>query len=764
MEQISSIESRTRASFSRVKRDIDALKAQIAKLRARDDALDHALSDYVRSGEFYERIKRIDERFAQLSDEYVTADEFEKGVARLVKETTSLSKRIAGMEKADLSPEVASMRKELESLSRTTLERKPFDEFVDKATARIEGLDTKLERIDERMKRFGSFEKQLGSLESVEENTKRLADHDKALRKLEGLDVKALEKRLATLESNAIGEDAVRAIALNELENAVRVEELNEKIDEFNAALDSTAERGRVEALETAITELRSMLGKRSDPDGLVALADRMSDLEKRFSSERESTSKELVSASDELDTLSSRLSQFESVLGELREGMAEDIVSVSEFNEKIDEFNAVLESVGSAERFAALESAIETLRADVASRGAHDSSGIADRVEELHTRFDSERESTSKELVSVADEIERFSSRLSQFESVLGELRANMSEDSVSVSEFNEKIDEFNTALESVGNAERLAALEATVETLKTADTASVNERLDSERHATNALITGAIEQVEALAARVDELSDADPKLLKRLERLEKRLDESGSNLFEGRLDVFEARLDSLESSSGSDLAERIDDVEAQLKVVIEDMGGSGDVDVRAVEGLARDVAQLKSRLDELAEDVELSSTKERGPSAEHLQSEIEFLRSNVVMHEDLESLRSEVSSGKGAKKDNRITVLSDDLQRLFERQSELEKKVLSLETQNRTLSEARNVEISEKVPLRDPKPRVSKREPEPVRESEPPVRDDEQGDAPGTLGKVRRWMVDFFTEEVEDEPKRKKPKDDLY
>lgn len=659
MEQISSIESRTRASFSRVKRDIDALKAQIAKLRSRDDALDHALSDYVRSGEFYERIKRIDERFSQLSDEYVTADEFEKGVARLVKETSSLSKRIAGAEKADLSPEVASMRKELESLSRTTLQRKPFDEFVDKATSRIEGFDTKLERIDERMKRLESVEKRIGALESVEENTKRIAEHEKVLRRLEGFDAKALEKRLATLESNAIGEEAVRAITLNELENAVRVEELNEKIDEFNAALDSTAERGRVEAVEAAITELRATLGKRSDPDGLVALADRMSDLEKRFSSERESTSKELVSASDELDTLSSRLSQFESLLGELRE---------------------------------------------------------------------------------------------------------SMDEDSVSVSEFNDKIDEFNTALESVGSAERLAALEAAIENLGATDAASVEKRLDSERHATNALITGAIEQVEALAARVDELSDADPKLLKRLERLEKRLDESGSNLFEGRLDVFEARLDSLESSSGSDLAERIDDVEAQLKVVIEDMGGSGDVDMRAVEGLARDVAQLKSRLDELAEDVELSSKKERGPSAEHLQSEIEFLRSNVVMHEDLESLRSEVSSGKGATKDNRITVLSDDLQRLFERQSELEKKVLSLETQNRTLSEARNVVISEKVPLRDPKPRASKRESEPVRESQPPVRGNDQDEAPGALGKVRRWMVDFFTEEVEDEPKRKKPKDDLY
>jgi predicted nucleic acid-binding Zn-ribbon protein len=647
MEQTSSIESRTRASFSRVKRDIDALKAQIAKLRERDAAFDHALSDYARSGELYEHIKRIDDRFAQLSDTFVTADEFEKGVARLVKETSILTKRFAALEKADLTPEVNSIRKELESLSTAQLPKKTFDIFVDKATSRIERIDTTLERVDERVKRIEALEKRLGAIEDMGSDAKRISEHERALKKLEGLDVKSVEKRLAELESAKLSEDQVRSITLDELGNAVRVEELNEKIDEFNTALDSTAERVRVEALEAAVTDLRSTVDKRSAPEGLSSITERLNDLEKRHTGEHDSTHKELVTATHEIDALSSRLAQFESLLAELRISVDEEVVSVSEFNEKIDEFNTALESAG---------------------------------------------------------------------------------------------------------------------------DTDAIDKRLESERHATNALITSAIEQVEALSARVDEISDADPKIVERLEKIENRLDASGPNVFEGRLDVFEARLDSLESSSETDVTERIDDIEAQLKVVIDDMGES--TDTRVVESLARDVVTLQKRVAELSEDVELTSKPERGPSLEHLQSEIEFLRTNVVMSEDLDSMRSELSAGKGGKKDNRVTVLSEDLQRLFERQSELEKKVLSLETQNRQLKSRESVEISEKVPLRDPKPqtepKVSKEPAKPSKPAqvEPAASEDEQND--GALGRVRRWMVDFFTEEVE-EPKPKKPKggrpkDELY
>lgn len=667
MEQISSIESRTRASFARVKRDIDALKSQVSKLRARDEALDHALSDYARTGELYERIKQVDDRFAQLSDTFVTAAEFEKGIARLVKEMAQITKRLATLEKSDAEVEIAAMRKEIESLSRRSLEKKTFDEFVDRATHRIEKLDTSFEKLDERSRALDTLEKRFSALEKIEVEAKRIAEHEKMLKKLEGLDQKTIEKRFSALESDKLTQAAIKAIVASELENAVRVDELNEKIDEFNAALDSAAERARVDELESKIALLEKRPADTSALKDLEKqLSDRLGALEKQLSSESQKTSKELVSSSDELDVLSSRLSQFESLLGEMRASLDEELVSVDEFNEKIDEFNTALGSAADRTRF-------ETLESDV--------SKLLERIDSVE--------------------------------------KSGLDKD--------------------------------------------ISKRLDSERHATNAQITTAIEQIDEITARVDELSD----------RISQSKD---AKLSEGRLDVLSARVDELETSSDSDLAERISDVEAQLKVVIDDMGDAhGSVNERVIENMARDIGKMQSRIEEVSEELEmLSSSSKKGAqrveSVEHLQSEIEFLRTNVAMQADIESLRTDLEKAPKGKegKDNRVSILADDLQRLIERQSELEKKVLSLETQSKRapkdpLWDEKNVEISEKVPLREPKRSTPKKAAEKEKAPEPAPVEESSDDDPGALGKVRRWMVDFFTEEV-DEKKEPKKKDELY
>ena len=745
MESVSSIESRTRASFARVKRDIDTLKSQIAKLRARDDALDQALSDYARSGELYERMKSIDDRFADLSEEYVTASEFEHGVTRLVKETTQLTKRLSILEKssdtADASAELSAVRKEVDSLSRRMLEKKAFEDFVARATDRIEKHDTTLDRVEERSKLIDALEKRLVSLEKVEVEAKRISEHEKALKRLEGLDPKALEKRLSAIESDQLTKDSVKALVASELENAVRVDELNDKIDEFNAALDSAAERPRVDALEFKVSELeKTRSGSKSD-ERLAALAADLKDVKSSFA--------DRISALEKTRSVSKSDERLAAIAADLED-------AESAFADRISELEKASD-VKSDERLSALAADLK----DAESK-------LADRIVALEKQLSSDRQISDKELATTSDEIDTMSSRLSQFESLLAETRVSMDDDFVTIDEFNAKIDEFNAAIATAADGSRFAELESKVssilERLEDVSSNDVSEMLASERHATNAQITTAIEQIDELAARVDELSDA-PRgfdaFEKRLAALESK---APKDAFEGRLDVLSARVDELETSS--DLSERISDLEAQLRVVIDDLGDtSGSMNERVIENLARDVSALQSRIEEISEDLEMVSSKksaQRVESVDHLQSEIEFLRTNVAMQADIESLRSELSTSKGAKKDSGVAVLSEDVQRLIERQSELEKKILSFETRSKREPD---VQISERVPLREPKKKAEVKVEKPKPEAKPkePAKDSHKDENPGAVGKVKRWMVDFFTEEVDEKPK-KKGKDELY
>ena len=651
----SSIESRTRASFARVKRDIDALKRQIAKLRERDEKLDHALSDYARTGELYERVKAIDERFATLPDSYPTAQEFERAIERLVKGLGAISKRLKDVERRDSTSEIGALRRDLESLDRKFVPKADYDAFADKASRRVAKLDESVVKLDAGIKRLDAVEKRLDALKGVEDAHAQLKEQAKVIKRLDGADAKATAKRLDALEKNV---DPVRFKEFDK-----RLAKLEQHLD----GADTKAFAKRLDALESA----------QLSADALKA----------------------------EIDASLS------------------DVVRVPELNEKIDEFNVALESVADADRLAQIEASLAELRESPAP-----DAGIDERLVDLERRLETERHATNAEVSVASEQLETLSEKLSALESDLGK---------------------------------RLGALEAS---------------LGSERHATNAEVSAAADQIDEIAMRLD--------------RVEVSLENVRSAGSEG-------------SSSSEELAtvrERLADLEAQNSAVLSELAEvQGGVDSRFIEEISRDLGLLKTRVEELADDVSLyakSSTKnaERSASVEHLAEELEFLRSNVAMQADLESVRGELASAgtsakKGGKPDSRVEVLSEDLQRLIERQSELEKKVINLETQGRAAREraetpsedplwngkgkgkaAKSSEpaektkatIAEKVPLREakkkpePKPAPQK---EPAREEKKPASEEKDGKRKGPMGRMRGWVVDFFTEEVEDDEK-----DELY
>ena len=566
------IEPKIKSSFKKVKTDINSVRAAIRRQNQSITEIRKSFSDTMGRDDFYQFTEKLSARIDDLQNHFVSNDEFAKATEKIAKRMSSIKQAQKQLSGIDLKSEFKRINDSLSKLQENTVQRKDYERLVTNAEHNFNEIAREVEASKEYDRQLKQLNKQVSELtehkkqsddrlkqlntelsalvkkfgseakENRQQMDKELKNSDARLSKIESElkkfnDVLAQKAQLKEVDTRISSEIK----SLKEDSDFVKLEELNQKIDEFNTILEELQpkeehEKRMTQFLKERINPLEKDIAtiSRQQDDMRHSMENTITRFEKRlagFEKAQDTAMQKFESQSQK--QLEERMSEIEKISENLKSGSASGTPEIAELRSQLsdleDEHKAVMNEMADIsskpdmnsrmleglskdfqsikERLDGMEEEIEIASATAKGKGkqSEDVGYLREEIDFLRNSFVA-REELEDAVSSVMNEVKsaKMQPQPASSGASSGESESNqaMAKDLQSLMETVKVMSEGLTSL-NINMQSRMSALE------------SDNERSSGQFTLLHDDIKGLLERQSVVEKRLAQIEDANAKLI---------------------------------------------------------------------------------------------------------------------------------------------------------------------------------------------------------------------------------------------------------